>query len=671
MKALVQIQTDRTFTFRRDLQGLRAVAILLVVLGHAGLDVLQGGFIGVDLFFVLSGYLITALLLCELERSGHLAFMPFYARRLKRLLPALIFMLTLSSALAISLLSGVEASAQLASSPYAATWTSNLYFVFTTVDYFDELASLDLFLHTWSLGVEEQFYLVWPIVLLLLFRIGGSKWGANQHGRRLMLSGLGIVFVATLALSLYWTVTMPQAAFYLMPSRIWQFSLGAIVYLLLRNDPLDGSRLADCCSQLPANAMLGMGLILITGSAIVFDSGHAYPGFWAVIPSLGAALVIMAGHTLPQGQSSLLAHPVLVWLGDRSYSLYLWHWPIFMLGFSMGFKGQWFPTLGMLLLVLLVSALSFKFIELPFWKGRWSHAKPAHILWVAVVVMSTVALVMNYGLRQLPQSDITTVKGNQWRNDKPEIYRIPCDAWYTHALVQPCMGGNRAGKKTVVLLGDSIGAQWFSMIPELFTKPLWRIIVLTKSSCPMVDEDYYYPRIRRIYQVCTDWRNAVLETLERIKPDVLIMGSAATYDYSETEWIEGSSRVFERASKAATTVFVIPGTPSLDFDGPGCISRHLSPEGDVDRTACLAKGRLKHVQLVAGFLGQAADKFPNVHMLDLNDLVCPGRSCNAISEAGVVVFRDIQHLTDSFVRAQIPFIRERLNKVLPPVRSQK
>ena len=176
----------------------------------------------------------------------------------------------------------------------------------------------------------------------------------------------------------------------------------------------------------------------------------------------------------------------------------------------------------------------------------------------------------------------------------------------------------------------------------------------------MVDEDYHYTRIGKVYQVCTDWRNAVLDELDTLKPDVLIMGSAATYDFSETQWVEGSSRVLERVSAAAKKVFVIPGTPSLNFDGPGCVSRHLSPERQIDRAACLAKDRVQHVEPVAKFLGQSANRFPNVNVLNLNDLVCPGGVCRAISEAGQVVFRDSQHLTDSFVRSQIPFVRERL-----------
>jgi hypothetical protein len=478
-----------------------------------------------------------------------------------------------------------------------------------------------------------------------------------------MLPGLGMVIIASLGLFFYWTINSPQAAFYLMPSRIWQLSLGAMVHLSYLDNPSHRNRLAQSFDKVPGFITLGTGLILIIGSAITFDATLAYPGFRTLVSSFGAAFIIVASHTLRKDQNSPLAHPILVWLGDRSYSLYLWHWPIFILGFSLGFQDQAFPILTMILLTLLAANLSFRLIELPFWKGRWSRAKPLRIILLSLLVMTISILAMNYGLRQLPQPDSSTDISYRWRLDRPEIYPMACDAMNRHSRVEPCVFGTETARRTVVFLGDSIGLQWFSMIPEIYPEPLWRSIVLTKSSCAIVDEDYLHPRTGKIYQICTDWRNAILDELDILKPDVLIIGSAATYDFSETQWLEGSSKVFERVSKSAAAVFVIPGTPSLGFDGPGCVSRNVSPDGLIDRINCLAKDRLKHIEPVTKFLGQAANRFANVYMLNLNDLVCPDGDCNAISEEGLVVFRDSQHLTDTFVRVQAPFIHERLKRL--------
>lgn len=209
------------------------------------------------------------------------------------------------------------------------------------------------------------------------------------------------------------------------------------------------------------------------------------------------------------------------------------------------------------------------------------------------------------------------------------------------------------------------------MVPALFPEPTWRIVVLTKSACAMVDEDYFYPRIGQVYTVCSEWRDAVLAEIERIRPDVVITGSAATYGFSETQWVDGSARVLSRLSKAADTVIVIPGTPSLPFDGPGCVARNLSSDGQIDRAACGATERQEHVAGVTRDLGQSAERFSNVYLLDLNDLVCPDGICNAVTEDGLLVFRDSQHLTDRFVRARIPIIQDKLGDTVRAGRSPK
>ncbi len=650
--------------FRPDLQGLRAIAILLVVLAHAGVTFFSGGFVGVDVFFVLSGYLITGLLQRELAQDGRLAFVRFYARRLRRLLPALVVMLAVTASATLLLLSDTEVRSQLASAPFATTWTSNLYFAFTTRDYFDELAMRDLYLHTWSLGVEEQFYLIWPLLLLGLFLIGRRQQTGNL--RISSFSVLGIVFVSSLAVSLYWSFDTPHTAFYLMPSRIWQFALGAMVYLTF-----DGYRFKNLAwGEEPRNAniaawvTLASGLLLILGSAIALHESLTYPGYWALVPSLGAALVIVAGNSFSNSHGGPLAHPALVWVGNHSYSWYLWHWPVLMLGFSLGLKDQPLSTLALVLVSLLSAILSYRFVELPFWKGRFSHTSPARTLLAGLLIMAVMLAALFHVLRLLPAQHEARATGNHWRTDVPVIYRLGCDTGNHSEKVAPCIFGQEEATSTVVLLGDSIGAQWFSMIPILFPTPKWSTVVLTKSSCPMVDEDYFYPRLGQIYKTCTDWRNAVLNELETLKPDILVMGSAATYDFNETQWTEGSARVLERLSKVTTTIFVIPPTPSLGFDGPGCVSRHLSPEGRIDRGACVATGRMQRIAPATRYLEHTADRFPNVHVLDLNDVVCPLGVCSAISHDGLVVFRDSQHLTDNFVRERIPVIQERIMRYL-------
>jgi len=656
----VELKED-PLRYRLDLQGLRAIAILLVILSHAGVSAFSGGFVGVDVFFVLSGYLITSLLVIELEKSSKINFLLFYARRFKRLLPALAFMLVSIYALGFLFLSVSEVHAQLASSPYAASWLSNIYFAFKEVDYFNELSARDLFLHTWSLGVEEQFYIIWPGILLLLFKVSRNKNALKGSSYRTFLKGLILLMVGSFLLSIFWSASKHQFAFYLMPARVWQFSLGALVFIgtqSLINRAFYYSVHAKSIMYL----MLFIGLSLIIGSASLFTPKISYPGFWAILPTVGAGLVLLSGSILPKDTYNPLQHPLLVWIGDRSYSLYLWHWPIFMFGLSIGWKSE-IQVISLFLLTLLMAVGSHQFIERPLWKGKWSSIAPKKVVLLSLLV--TVCLVFGAGFinRSLVDNHVVKDISYQWRMDTPQIYKMPCDTWYSSAKVVSCVFGKKEAKKTVVLLGDSIGAQWFSLVPAIFKTPQWRTIVFTKSSCPLVDEDYFYPRIGKVFKICNQWRKGVLEKLDEIKPDVIIMGNAASYNYTNEQWLEGSSRVLNRLSQSAKQVLVIPGTPSLGFDGPSCISRNFSG-GTISHKACVSTGSLEKTTKITAILSAATKRYSNTHILPLNDLVCPRQKCMAVSTQGVVVFRDSQHLTDSFVRSQTTNVAKRIEKLL-------
>jgi len=312
--------------FRPDIQGLRAIAVMLVILAHAGIPWVAGGFVGVDVFFVLSGFLITGLLLQEYEANGRLALGAFYLRRLRRLLPALVIVVGITMIIVGWLFAEMDGRLILASQPFAVTWTSNFFFVLRGQDYFNELADKDVFLHTWSLGVEEQFYLLWPVLLLGFVTVAKIL----PLRRSLML-----LVLLSFLVSVAWSYWYPISAFYMMPARIWQFGIGGLVYLFAIE-----WRNSDAPASDHRTKFLISGLVLIFGSAFLLDDQILYPGYWALFPSLGAAFVILAG-SLKQTEkisSAGLAHPLLVYLGDRSYSLYLWHWPIIILLGLLGFE---------------------------------------------------------------------------------------------------------------------------------------------------------------------------------------------------------------------------------------------------------------------------------------------------------------------------------------------
>lgn len=645
-------------SYRLDIQGLRAIAIGLVVFAHAKVPGFGGGFVGVDVFFVLSGYLITGLLVQERISSGRIRYVTFLARRLKRLLPALLAMLVLVLVAAALLLSAYETRMQTGSFLFSATWTSNLFFAFVDRDYFSALQAEDLFLHTWSLGIEEQFYLVWPWLVMGSFLLFDGK-ASDDHKRIVLLRVLAVVFVSSFLLCLYWSNSQQLLSFYMMPARGWQFSLGAAVFLWFRyrNDT----------SQLSGMPIGGIGLLLIFVSSIALRPDLTYPGYFALFPSFGAAFVIAAGsRDKTAGVSGVLASPYLVWLGDRSYSLYLWHWPVLLLGKSFGFTNSEFGVAWLIGLALLLSMVSYRFVELPFWKGRWSNGAPTRAILVSVVAVMAVAAASE-GLKRnvYVEPEMMTVAGYNPRGDAPgAIYSagLNCDTGHVSAQLVPCGLGSRDGKFRAILLGDSIGAQWTTMIAGIYSSPDWQVIVLTKSACAIVDESYFYDKIGVEYEVCTDWRNAAIEYIGQLDPDIVFIGSSAAYPFSESQWVDGTNRVLSKLSEKAENVVIIPGNPMLSFDGPSCLDEpyKFSYRLRDSQRECEEAQFASISDDVAGYLKRSAKAVPNAGVLDLNDLVCPDRRCAARREDGMPVYRDEQHLTRSFVNAQIFEARKRL-----------
>ncbi|HNP35044.1 MAG TPA: acyltransferase family protein [Woeseiaceae bacterium] len=654
-------------SYRPDVQGLRAIAIGLVILAHSHVPGFAGGFIGVDVFFVLSGYLITGLLMNEWLSTGRIRYPRFLARRLRRLLPALLAMIFAVMLLAMLLLSSYEVRMQTGSAVYSATWMSNFFFALSEFDYFNALTAKDLFLHTWSLGVEEQFYLVWPgLISIAMILAANNRRFSVDNGR--LVGFLLVIFVCSLAISIRWTQVAPLISFYMMPSRGWQFAMGALVFI---SRTLSFGTLAKqhpCKSSAGYTEFVGIvGLALIFGSAIVLEPSTKYPGLYALFPTIGAACVIAAGDVARSPVvGPLLRCSPLVWLGDRSYSVYLWHWPIIIFGGSYGFSRGLAGGLMLVAVTLLVSVFSYRFIELPFWKGRYSTPVPLRTLTSSLLAMSILIVAVQGAKLGLDAETGASAGRSNYdpRVDMPAIYKrgMRCDTWYSSAEVEPCFIGANDGKKTAILLGDSIGAQWISLLPEIYASPEWRVAVITKSGCAIVEQEYYYDRVGGTYDTCTEWRRNALEYLRNIRPEVIFVGSSSHYEFTAQEWTDGVQSVLRTLAGATDRIVLVPGTPSLTFNGPSCI------ESPYEFSFRLKNSERECEQVlessasadVTAYLAQAASKFKNVEMLDLNDLVCPNGRCAAMASSGIVVFRDERHLTNTFVMAQLEEVSRRL-----------
>ncbi len=367
----------RPHGFRPDLEGLRAVAVLLVLLFHAGIPGFGGGYVGVDVFFVLSGFLITGLIVRELQDRGSVDLPAFYARRARRLLPAAALTLLATVVAAAILLPPLTVPDVAADAAAAAVYVSNIRFAVQATDYLNSQLPPSPLLHFWSLGVEEQFYLFWPALLLLTASLVGRR---RRRARRVeprswpaihrrLVRVVAIVTVASFALAVYLTPIAQPLAFFLLPTRAWELGLGALISLV------GGS--AGSLTTNGRRVFVGAGIAAVVAAGLLLNESTPFPGVAALLPTLGAGLVILGGVGAdPSGRpSALLALPPLRFLGRISYSLYLWHWPILVLPAAVVAGGlPLHVSIALAGVAVVVAAASERWIERPFRQGaivRW------------------------------------------------------------------------------------------------------------------------------------------------------------------------------------------------------------------------------------------------------------------------------------------------------------
>lgn len=649
-----------TLSHRADIQSLRALAVGLVVATHANIPWLPGGYVGVDVFFVLSGYLISGLILREIETSGSFDAWNFYARRLKRLLPAMLLVFLVTGSFAWISISPQQQVSNASAGQTATLWLSNFYFATRAIDYFSSGLQGNLFLHTWSLSVEEQFYLVWP--WLLLFFYGFWRWQGSRasHGR--LASGLGTLAASSLVLAIYWAYQSIENGFYLMPSRAWQFAIGALVLMLSQSS--NSGRIAWLERWRGRSFLNSVGWISILIAGMAYDENLRYPGLWALLPSLGAALVLLdAPDKQPKRFISrlMLHQPLLQFIGNISYSLYLWHWPVLNLGNQI-FGSSLAIQLGLVSLSLILATATYYLVENPIHRAPiYSTAKVLIISFAFIAIGFLGMSVWEKSAERLLHGPETS-KILAAKFDIPVIYSSDCDAWHHSANVSPCIFGPKNAPKTVVMFGDSALAQWFPAVSEIFLREAkWNVIVLTKSACPASQVSYYYDRIKANYDVCDVWRQGAIDFIVEQRPDLVIMGSSRNYAFSAEQWIAGTGAVLKRLAPIAGSVVIVSPTPNLGFDGPDCLAMKINvPDWMPHRGRCETRLNPPSSPGILELLENAASPYSNVGVIDLSRSVCPDGICRAYL-SGDIVFRDSQHLTASFVQSLAPAFEQALN----------
>lgn len=677
-------EEDAPPRFRPDIEGLRALAVLAVLAFHASVPWATGGFVGVDVFFVISGFLITGLLVAEARTSGTVRLGDFYARRARRILPAagLVLVATgVASALLLPALRLLDVTWDLlASAAYVANWR----FVDAQVDYLAAGRDHSPLLHFWSLAVEEQFYLLWPAVVLLaavLARRTRLRLGPLVAGACTLLT------VASLALSLHLTRTSEPVAYMSSPTRAWQFGVGGLVAV--------GAPHVWRAARRPAVGRLlalggWAGIAAVTLSVVTFDDTTAYPGTAALLPTLGTALVVLAGldrepRALPR-ISRLFALPYPRYLGRLSYAWYLWHWPVVVLAGEVLGDLTWPQKVALALLSALPAELSMRVLEAPL---RFSPRVATSVRVSAAVgaIAMAVPLSAGVGLRQFGEASVaaaaaprpsqealqtamTTPGSDLWR-DEGAVTPGPATARVNRpvsgdCLMQPdrlrsrtCIFGDPTASRRVVLFGDSHAEQWFTPLERVAAENGYRVRVFSKAACPPLIMEVPHPWTRGPYTACDAWRSWALDRIDRERPDVIVVGSSLYPHLSDEDAPQrGWDLLHERLQATGAVLVYLRDTPIMGIDIPVCVSGAVGDWSDcaVERDEALAED-----PVAARIRGRHHD----VRVIDLTSYLCPGDPCPAVRD-GVMLYRDHNHITDDAARGLLPVLRGALEPVLGP-----
>ena len=593
---------------RTDIQGLRAVAVLLVVLAHADVPFVPGGFVGVDVFFVLSGFLITGLLLAEARKNGSVSLTEFYLRRARRILPAAALTLLVTNVAAFFILNFVRAREAVHDDLHAAWFTANFRFAARGVDYFAHNDPPSPVLHYWSLSVEEQFYFVWPLMFSLgLFGIAMFRRRRKSgRERRLLLVVLSLTS-ASLVWSIHLTATNATAAYFSPFTRAWELGLGATVAVC-----------ASALARTPVSARIAMGwigLAAIAIAALVLSDNTPFPGFVGLLPTVGTALAIIAGMgagTLRLSVGRLLSLRPMRIIGDRSYAFYLWHWPVLILAGYVA--GQSLSTGVKLVLVggaFLLSCVSYSLVEHPI--HRRVRGRKTTLLVVAVcmaAVFSTAAAALAGIEREQrrfegPCTQVAPLRFGSYeastaRGALPGVIAavaaakrgdpIPSDLTPrlgqlkgrggTYGLPSACIGHNRSSatktkicrvgvsssRKLVVLMGDSHALMWVPAVVGAAQRDHRAVVPLLRLGCTSAKWTSRYGS-----NACHAWYRWAINQIRRLRPQVVLLGSSV--DESMTPFTRAAIAGMLTAAQTLRdqNVVVIGDPEGLDKDPVDCL----------------------------------------------------------------------------------------------------
>lgn len=685
--------------FRPDIEGLRAVAVIAVVLYHAGIPGVSGGYIGVDVFFVISGFLITGLLFREAAATNTVALGRFYGARARRLLPAAAIVGTVTAIAAAAVLPPLQARSVFLDGIASALYVGNYRFALRGTDYLTTDAPSP-FQHYWSLGVEEQFYLVWPVLIIatawLVQRVPLLRGAAKRAAPYAAV--LAVVAVASLTAGALWTRTSPSLAFFSLPTRAWELAAGGLVALSLQQ----WRRL----SLLTASIAGWGGLVLILLTCTQLGAHTPYPGVEALLPVLGTALIVGGGAvTGGLGPGRLLCRPAMRAIGRISYSWYLWHWPVLLLMPALLGEPAGLPArLSATAVSAGLAVITLHLVENP---GRFAAAlrrsakvslavaggASAATACACMLLLNVIPAPVGHGVAApranivaappagvaavSPQEAAVRQAFDQARvvlagaaglravpsNLDPPLDKAPADkaAVFVNGCVRSwrdvgqseCATGDTASPTTVALIGDSHAAMWNPAFEQLAEQRHWRLETVAKVTCPLQDLHIVSPYLGREYTECEQWRADIMGRMNAEHPRLVVLDMSRRYggDFGFTSydpaWIDTLGRTVAQLRATGATVLVLGPAADPHSPAPTCLSAHLD-----DATAC-APTR----SVAVNDDGIAAERAATVgnggHYADLTDLFCAPDRCPLIV-GNTLVFRDDNHVTTQYARLLAP-----------------
>ncbi|MEM7326409.1 MAG: acyltransferase family protein [Actinomycetota bacterium] len=631
-------------THRSDIDALRALAVGLVIVFHMSESTLSAGFIGVDVFFVLSGFLITGILNAELDRTGGVDLGRFWARRIRRLLPASTLTLVAVVLGSLWLTSPLRWEQLVDTAISAVFYVSNFFFSGQQADYFAADVRSNPLLHYWSLSVEEQFYLIWPLVFFALGKFGGRGDAARRTALRLAVAvGLGL---ASFGYSLFLTGGNTTLAYYSPFSRAWEFLAGAALALVAGRLPaVRGGRLGR-------QLLAAVGLVLILGSLLVVTATRSFPAPSALLPVLGTLLFIHARVDPADPLGRLMLFAPVQYVGRLSYSWYLWHWPFLVIGWEYLQSETPAVTLGLVAASFVAASLTHHLVENPVrFAARLKPSPPNFALAGGLIVVGLLAA----GVLQLRSSD---------ELDRPELQAINAatEVWYGEQLEgfvcassdleflrDTCTFGDAEADTTLLVLGDSNAEHWLPALDRIGQDNGIAVVLRVRGGCPAQQLDSPFtlePDKCRSLQAETE---AVVDGLA---PDGVLINQISEYvefvvDPSGNELSEEARRSLWATETAAfldrfgeTPVAWLHPTPINDTNPVDCLAWRDEADCETERAGALRVPSIEREWSAEGF---AAAETPPL-AIDLTDAFCPGDRCPLILD-DVVIYRDENHLS--------------------------